>query len=291
MIFCLIIVGRGKALTPRRPTPKTRGQSRRRGRSGSSSGGSHGVCRGSPGICQSGGGQLTWLGLALDNLSGCFGPFSLVSIIGLLRARTALASMQVRSLAVSVTVAVSKLVGPAAVKEHLPSVRFFCCGMALAHFSGPLKFASQFFPSNSRSFRFPSHRGDICWPHSFQDLKPGLKESLDAELSKGGGAGAGGGKKGSSKAGGGGAKAGGKVPGKAGAPSKGGAGGRGAAAEEEEEAGSGGEVVECQFCLKASSAFSSPEALDLHFFHDCPMLVTCKECGQVREETAEFWVR
>ena len=37
----------------------------------------------------------------------------------------------------------------------------------------------------------------------------------------------------------------------------------------------------CQFCGKFDPNFTE-DALDLHYFQDCPMLMRCKECGQVK---------
>lgn len=38
----------------------------------------------------------------------------------------------------------------------------------------------------------------------------------------------------------------------------------------------------CQFCGKYDSSFTD-ETLDMHYWQNCPMLMSCDECGQVRE--------
>ena len=38
---------------------------------------------------------------------------------------------------------------------------------------------------------------------------------------------------------------------------------------------------QCQFCLRRDAAWVSEEALDLHFWKECPLLTSCEQCGQV----------
>lgn len=40
---------------------------------------------------------------------------------------------------------------------------------------------------------------------------------------------------------------------------------------------------QCQFCLQRNPAWESEEALDLHFWKECPMLTSCEQCAQVVE--------
>ncbi|EOD37519.1 hypothetical protein EMIHUDRAFT_454873 [Emiliania huxleyi CCMP1516] len=40
---------------------------------------------------------------------------------------------------------------------------------------------------------------------------------------------------------------------------------------------------QCQFCLRRDAAWVSEEALDLHFWKECPLLTSCEQCGQVVE--------
>jgi centrosomal protein CEP104 len=39
----------------------------------------------------------------------------------------------------------------------------------------------------------------------------------------------------------------------------------------------------CQFCDESNPAFAEGEAMDLHFWKDCPMLTECQYCNQVIE--------
>jgi centrosomal protein CEP104 len=50
-------------------------------------------------------------------------------------------------------------------------------------------------------------------------------------------------------------------------------------AEDEED----GPTDTCQFCGAVDERFLTGEAMDLHFFQDCPMLCSCGECGQIVE--------
>ena len=55
--------------------------------------------------------------------------------------------------------------------------------------------------------------------------------------------------------------------------------GGGEGAEEEEE----GPADMCQFCGLQDPKLAEGENMDLHFYHDCPMLCSCSECGQIIE--------
>lgn len=37
----------------------------------------------------------------------------------------------------------------------------------------------------------------------------------------------------------------------------------------------------CQFCGKYDPSFTD-EKLDMHYWQNCPLLMSCEECGQVR---------
>eukprot|EP00898_Chlorokybus_atmophyticus_P007173 jgi/Chlat1/7457/Chrsp6S07499 len=39
----------------------------------------------------------------------------------------------------------------------------------------------------------------------------------------------------------------------------------------------------CQFCGRTDASFLEGDHMDLHFYHDCPMLCSCAECGQIIE--------
>jgi hypothetical protein len=63
------------------------------------------------------------------------------------------------------------------------------------------------------------------------------------------------------------------------------AGGIPGGAQAGQEEGEGDVAVEpdqCQFCLRRDPAWESEEALDLHFWKECPMLSSCEQCAQVR---------
>lgn len=51
----------------------------------------------------------------------------------------------------------------------------------------------------------------------------------------------------------------------------------------EQEQGETDDVVACtcQFCGKYDPSFTD-EKLDMHYWQNCPMLMSCEECGQVR---------
>eukprot|EP00962_Isochrysis_galbana_P017679 scaffold5082_cov106-Isochrysis_galbana.AAC.4 len=55
-------------------------------------------------------------------------------------------------------------------------------------------------------------------------------------------------------------------------------GGPNQALDEEDEAAI--EPDQCQFCLRRDPAWESEEALDLHFWKECPMLSSCDQCAQ-----------
>ena len=42
----------------------------------------------------------------------------------------------------------------------------------------------------------------------------------------------------------------------------------------------------CQFCGKYDASFTD-EKLDMHYWQECAMLMSCNECGQVRIEVAQ----
>lgn len=42
----------------------------------------------------------------------------------------------------------------------------------------------------------------------------------------------------------------------------------------------------CQFCGKYDPSFTD-EKLDMHYWQNCPMLMSCDECGQVRAMAPE----
>jgi hypothetical protein len=54
-----------------------------------------------------------------------------------------------------------------------------------------------------------------------------------------------------------------------------------AAAEGDEEEDGPADV--CQFCAVQDPKLAEGENMDLHFYHDCPMLCSCAECGQIIE--------
>lgn len=43
----------------------------------------------------------------------------------------------------------------------------------------------------------------------------------------------------------------------------------------------------CQFCGKYDPSFTD-EKLDMHYWQNCPMLISCEECGQVRSRECEI---
>mmetsp|Transcript_6115 Transcript_6115/g.8292 ORF Transcript_6115/g.8292 Transcript_6115/m.8292 type:complete len:414 (+) Transcript_6115:370-1611(+) len=49
--------------------------------------------------------------------------------------------------------------------------------------------------------------------------------------------------------------------------------------QEEEE----GPADVCQFCALQDARLAQGENMDLHFYHDCPMLGSCTDCGQIIE--------
>lgn len=67
-----------------------------------------------------------------------------------------------------------------------------------------------------------------------------------------------------------------------------------AAKEGEGEAERGEDVDDvvsctCQFCGKYDPSFTD-ETLDMHYWQNCPMLMSCSECGQVRTRAEDAFL-